>query len=86
MRHVNRNVNKAINYVSLDQWFPDFIKHQKYPQGLGKQIARLTPRISDYCYCPISWMEKLRQGLVHLPRQLLCERRQFYPFISLPRE
>lgn len=21
MRHVNRNVNKAINYVSLDQWF-----------------------------------------------------------------
>ena len=47
MRHVNRNVNKAINYVSLDQWFPDFIKHQKYPQGLGKRIAGLTPRISD---------------------------------------
>lgn len=33
MRHVNRNVNKAINYVSLDQWFPDFIKHQKYPEA-----------------------------------------------------
>ena len=47
MRHVNRKVNEAINYVSLDQWFPDFSKHQKYPQGLQKQIAGLTPRISD---------------------------------------
>lgn len=47
MRHVNRNVNKAINYVSLDQWFLTSLSIKKSTHRAWEEVAGLTPRISD---------------------------------------